>query len=54
MHERIYAPVSTERMREGGKITALYHIMYGDARFLIEFIRTESIVALGSRRHRSS
>lgn len=47
MHRRIYAPGSPERMREGGKITALYLILYGDARFLIEFIRTESIVALG-------
>ncbi len=47
MHERIYASGSTERMREGGKITALYLILYGDARFIIEFIRTESIVALG-------
>ena len=47
MHRRIYTPGSTERMREGGKITALYLILYGDARFLIEFIRTESIVALG-------
>ncbi len=47
MHARVYAPGSAERFREGGRITALYLILYGDARFLIEFIRTESVVALG-------
>lgn len=47
MHERIYASGSNDRFREGGKITALYLILYGDARFLVEFIRTESVAAWG-------
>ncbi|RPI92288.1 MAG: CPBP family intramembrane metalloprotease, partial [Spirochaetales bacterium] len=47
MHDRLYAPGSQARSIEGGKVTALYLILYGDARFLIEFIRTESVVAWG-------
>ncbi|HSV95918.1 MAG TPA: prolipoprotein diacylglyceryl transferase family protein [Spirochaetota bacterium] len=47
MHGRIYSPGSPARMSEGGKVTALYLILYGDARFLVEFIRTESVAAWG-------
>ncbi|MCU0844628.1 MAG: prolipoprotein diacylglyceryl transferase [Spirochaetes bacterium] len=47
MHGRLYAPGSQVRSVEGGKVTALYLILYGDARFLIEFIRTESVAAWG-------
>jgi phosphatidylglycerol:prolipoprotein diacylglycerol transferase len=48
MHARIYAPGNLNaRALEGGKITALYLILYGDIRFMMEFLRTESVVAWG-------
>lgn len=48
MHARIYPAGSAGASPpEAGKVSALYLILYGDARFLIEFMRTEDIVAFG-------
>lgn len=48
IHARIYPDGSAGGSPpEAGRVTALYLILYGDARFLIEFMRTEEIVAFG-------
>ncbi len=48
MHARIYTSGDAgARSAEGGRITALYLILYGDIRFIMEFMRTEEILAWG-------
>ncbi len=48
IHARIYPDGSAGGSPpEAGKVSALYLILYGDARFLIEFMRTEEIAAFG-------
>ncbi|HDP79549.1 MAG TPA: CPBP family intramembrane metalloprotease [Spirochaetes bacterium] len=48
LHRRLYAPgAAPDTVLERGKVMALYLILYGDARFITEFFRTEQIVRWG-------
>lgn len=48
LHHRIYAPgAEPASLYERGKVMALYLILYGDARFITEFFRTEKVVRWG-------